>query len=170
MTSAYNFINSQVCDIAFSLIFWKVETASQQCSYVVKRCYCKYFEDSSCTDMQLTHQNCETRLRQILQWNYSFVLKNWFCLDTWVRMEQRWTFCTIGLVGTKVDEKTYRSCVLLTQMILEKNKKEEGLGSHNRFNNDVNKSNGRVNCMLLAYVLVLLTSYEHPLQRVLDQF
>jgi len=73
------------------------------------------------------------------------------------------------LVGTEVDEKTYRSCVLLTQMILEKNKKE-GLGSHNRFNNDVNKSNGRVNCMLLAYVLVLLTSYEHPLQRVLDQF
>jgi len=25
--------------------------------------------------MQLTNQNCETRLRQILQWNYSFVLK-----------------------------------------------------------------------------------------------
>ena len=24
--------------------------------------------------MQLTNQNCEARLRQILQWNYSFVL------------------------------------------------------------------------------------------------
>jgi len=45
-----------------------------------------------------------------------------------------------------------------------------GQDSHNRFSNDVNKSNGRVNCMLLAYVLVLLTSYEHPLQCVLDQF
>jgi len=30
------------------------------------------------------------------------------------------------LVGTKVDEKTYRSCVLLTQMILEiKTKKNQ---------------------------------------------
>jgi len=29
--------------------------------------YCKYFEESRCTDMQLTNQNCENRLRQILQ-------------------------------------------------------------------------------------------------------
>jgi len=29
------------------------------------------------------------------------------------------------LVGTNVDEKTYRSCVLLTQMILEKTKKNQ---------------------------------------------
>ena len=53
--------------------------------------------------MQLTNQNCETCLRQILQWNYSFVL-NWFCLDMWVRVAQRWTFYTFGLVGAKVDE------------------------------------------------------------------
>jgi len=33
------------------------------------------------------------------------------------------------LVGTKVDEKTYRSCVLLTQMSLEKNEKESSYTS-----------------------------------------
>jgi len=66
--------------------------------------YYEYFEDSRCTDMQLTNQNCERRPRQILQWNYLFVL-NWFSLDMWVAVEHLWTFCTSGLVGTEVDGK-----------------------------------------------------------------
>jgi len=45
-----------------------------------------------------------SRVRQILQWNYSFVL-NWFCLDMWVKVEHRWTFCTFGFVGTNHDGK-----------------------------------------------------------------
>jgi len=84
MASAYNFINPQRCDVAFSC-FWKVETGSERCSQVVNTRYCKYFEDSSYTNTHLTNQNCERRLRQILQWNYSFVL-NWFCLVMWVRV------------------------------------------------------------------------------------
>jgi len=125
VTSAYNFINSQVCDVAFSLFFWKVETASQRCSSSCQQVLLQIFW------RQQLHQHAvnESKL-----WNTSsadFTVKlflcveNWSCLDTWVRMEQRWTFCTIGLVGTKVDEKTYRSCVLLTRMILQKTKKNQ---------------------------------------------
>jgi len=100
MASAYNFINLQTCDDAFSC-FWKDETRSERWSQFVNMCYCRYFEDSRCTDTQSTNQNCERRLWQIWQWNYLFVLK-WICLDMWVRVEQRWTFCVFGSVGTKV--------------------------------------------------------------------
>ena len=83
-------------------LFWKDETKSERFGYVVNTRYCRYIEDSSCTDTQLTNQNCESSFRQILQQTYSFVL-NWICLGMWVRVKHRWTFCTFGLVGTKVD-------------------------------------------------------------------
>jgi len=99
VASVYNYL--QTCDDAFSY-FWKDETRSERLSCVVNTRYCKYFEDSSCTDTQLTNQNCESCLRQILQQTSSFVL-NWICLGMWVKVKHRWTFCTFGLVGTKVD-------------------------------------------------------------------
>jgi len=71
VASVYNYL--QTCDVAFSC-FCKGETTSERFSYVVNTRYCKYFEDSSCTDAQLTNQNCESCLRQILQQTYSFVV------------------------------------------------------------------------------------------------
>ena len=52
--------------------------------------YCKYFEDNSCTDTQLTNQNCETRLRQI----YSEIIRlcyidsAWTCEWEWNNVER----------------------------------------------------------------------------------
>ena len=100
-TASGECVHLQTCDDAFSC-FWKDKTKSERFSYVVNTRYCKYFEDSSCIGTQLTNQNCESCLGQILQQTSSFV-SNWICLGMWVRVKHRWTFCTFGLVGTKVD-------------------------------------------------------------------
>ena len=133
VASVYNYL--QTCDDVFSC-FWKDETKSERFSYVVNTRYCKDFEDSSCTDTQLTKQNCESCLRQIFQQASSFVL-NWICLGMWVRVKHRWTFCTFGLVGTKVDGKltgrNYRIFLTVVRFIhlkgFRKNKKKSSATS-----------------------------------------
>ena len=105
VASVYNYL--QTCEDEFSC-FWRDETKSECFSYVVNTRYCKYFEDSSCTDTQLTNQSCESCLRQILPQTSPFVL-NWICLGKWVRVKHLLNVFHVWIGWNKSWWKTYRS-------------------------------------------------------------